>query len=156
MRTSQSFAAEELRRCVPHGSLPPCGGGTGRGWRQGTVRDAVSALRFLKIRNLGAAFVRYRIGNNRCACCTPLPVPPPQGGRERCGTALHTSRAACAFASRHVCISLARKRGPRGHKRVHARLQRAMHSDVAKSGSPVPRGRTESVSDQFTSRSPNT
>src|SRR5439155_26298660 len=21
----------ELRRCVPHGSLPPCGGGTGRG-----------------------------------------------------------------------------------------------------------------------------
>src|SRR5262249_41475624 len=28
------------------------------------------------------------LGNNRHACCTPLPVPPPHGGRERCGTTL--------------------------------------------------------------------
>src|SRR5262245_48917686 len=38
-----------------------------------------------------------------------------------------------------------RKRGPRGHKRIDARLQRAMHSNVAKSGSPLPRGRRENV-----------
>jgi hypothetical protein len=38
-----------------------------------------------------------------------------------------------------------RKRGPRGHKRVYARLQRAMHSMPSKSGSPLPRGRTENV-----------
>jgi len=36
-----------------------------------------------------------------------------------------------------------RKRGPRGHKRVYARLQRAMHSIVSESGSPLPRGRTD-------------
>src|SRR5262249_57385890 len=30
-------------------------------------------------------------------------------------------------------------------KRVHARLQRAMHPSVSKSGSPLPRGRTENV-----------
>src|SRR5262245_20775558 len=43
----------ELRRRVPHRPLPPCGGGTGRG-----------VLRF------------------RHNCATPLPIPPPQGGRE--------------------------------------------------------------------------
>jgi hypothetical protein len=34
-----------------------------------------------------------------------------------------------------------RKRGPRGHKHIHARLQRAMHSNVAKSPSLGPRFR---------------
>src|SRR5262249_17514406 len=37
------------------------------------------------------------------------------------------------------------KAGTQGHKRVNARLQRAMHSNVSKSGSPRPRGRTEIV-----------
>src|SRR5262245_6553506 len=31
---------------------------------------------------------------------------------------------------------------PGRHKHVHARLQRAMHSNVSKSGSPLSRGRT--------------
>src|SRR6185369_319999 len=44
-------------------SLPPCGGGLGRGWRQ-----------------------------RRCVWLTPLPSPPPQGGRER------TVRASRLFA----------------------------------------------------------
>ena len=43
-----------LQRLAPHGSLPPCGGGTGRG---------VAASAGLAV--------------------TPLPTPPPQGGREQ-------------------------------------------------------------------------
>src|SRR5258705_2677100 len=43
-------------------SLPPCGGGVGRG----VAADSAFAT-------------------------TPLPVPPPQGGRERCGTHLRTA-----------------------------------------------------------------
>src|SRR6266705_2206343 len=31
-----------------------------------------------------------------CACVTPLPVPPPQGGRERCSAALPISSNALA------------------------------------------------------------
>src|SRR6266851_1279520 len=47
-------------------SLPPCGGGLGRageGWG----------------------------GDSVCLVATPLPVPPPQGGRERCGASFHFS-----------------------------------------------------------------
>src|SRR5262245_45855415 len=36
------------------------------------------------------------IQNKGSACCTPLPVPPPQGGREPCGTALPNRRPAFA------------------------------------------------------------
>src|SRR3954468_24515419 len=42
-----------MRKAAPPGSLPPCGGGTGRGVSSGTEVAA-----------------------------TPLPDPPPQGGRE--------------------------------------------------------------------------
>src|SRR4029434_8590303 len=94
----------ELRRCAPHGSLPPCGGGTGRGVATAHRARSCFSAQILKIRSLEAAFVRYRIENNRCTCCTPLPVPPPHGGRERRGTDLHTSHAAFAFASQHVCM----------------------------------------------------
>src|SRR5712692_82550 len=52
------------------GSLPPCGGGLGRGVAASSVFVA-----------------------------TPLPVPPPQGGREPCGTA--TSRPNCQLARRN-------------------------------------------------------
>src|SRR5215471_10615805 len=41
--------------------------------------------------------------NRRGACCTPLPVPPPQGGRERCGTALPIcTNAECRSARLHI------------------------------------------------------
>src|SRR5262245_26964880 len=45
----------------------------------------------------------------------------------------------------NILRSSPRKRGSRGRKRVHARLQRAMHSRISKAGSPLPRGRTEYV-----------
>src|SRR5882724_10125869 len=50
------------------------------------------------------AFARHGIENNRSAGCTPLPVPPPHGGRERCGTALpHLSRC-IRVRLKHVCM----------------------------------------------------
>src|SRR5882724_12215985 len=57
------------------------------------------------------AFARHRIENNRSAGCTPLPVPPPHGGRERCGTALpHLSR--CIPVRVKTCVhALALPRG---------------------------------------------
>src|SRR5258705_8304601 len=83
------------------------GGGTGRGVATAHRARTCFSAQILEIRSLGAAFVRHRIGNNRSAGCTPLPVPPPHGGRERCGTALHTSHPALAFASRRLQIRAA-------------------------------------------------
>jgi len=48
-----TYADDVLGRAVPHGSLPPCGGGTGRG-----------------------------VTTHAEFAATPLPTPPPQGGRE--------------------------------------------------------------------------
>src|SRR5262249_37087806 len=61
-------------------------------------------------RNRRLFFVELAIPNGRGACCTPLPVPPPQEpalgarlrapgwGRERCGTALPKSNRSLAYA----------------------------------------------------------
>jgi len=49
-----TYAGDGLGRAAPHGSLPPCGGGTGRG-----------------------------VTANAKYAATPLPTPPPQGGREQ-------------------------------------------------------------------------
>src|SRR5262245_40976498 len=38
-----------------------------------------------------------------------------------------------------------RESGAQGQERVHARLQRAMHTDLSKTGPPLPWGRTEDV-----------
>src|SRR6266568_489072 len=78
----------ELRRCVPHGSLPPCGGGTGRGVATGTARDVAFASGHCTSSVLEQHL--SSIGSEAIAgfCYTPLPVPPPPGGRERCGTVL--------------------------------------------------------------------
>src|SRR5437016_4750029 len=51
------------------GSLPPCGGGLGRG----VAADSEFAV-------------------------TPLPVPPPQGGREPCGVRLRNTSSAAVWA----------------------------------------------------------
>src|SRR6476620_2625265 len=69
--------ALQVRRLVPHRSLPPCGGGTGRG----VAADSMPADACPQILALGLAN-------------TPLPNPPPQGGRE------HTEFA--AVSSRHL------------------------------------------------------
>jgi hypothetical protein len=66
----------------------------------------------------------------RCFIATPLPVPPPHGGREPCGTHLRNSLL-CNLRCVHA---LARKWGPR-----------AKRNDLSKTGSPLPRGRTENV-----------
>src|SRR5262249_51719863 len=116
---SLKVLGRELRRRVPHGTLPPIaredgrkrpyvGGGTGKGVAtaqraRSRFNAQILRMQIPSIRSLEATFSRHRNGNNRSACCTPLPVPPPQGGRERCGTALHTARAAFAFLSKHVC-----------------------------------------------------
>src|SRR5215510_12225656 len=62
-------------------------------------------------RSIGAAFVGCRIGNNRCACCTPLPVPPPQGGRERCGAHLRNSHDVPAGGLAEMCACPSAKAG---------------------------------------------
>src|SRR5215510_9688852 len=57
-----------LRRAAPQRSLPPCGGGTGRG-----------------------------VTANTEAVATPLTIPPPQGGREESAAraAFHRERLVC-------------------------------------------------------------
>src|SRR5689334_8451801 len=64
-RRLQSVALQK-RRPVPHGSLPPCGGGTGKG--------VAANPKFAEAHRLAATL--------RLAA-TPLPTPPPQGGREQ-------------------------------------------------------------------------
>src|SRR5205807_1057733 len=59
-----------LRRLVPQRSLPPCGGGTGRGVSACTVFSKwIRSDRTFSTRG------------------TPLPTPPPQGGREQTAVA---------------------------------------------------------------------
>jgi len=82
--------------------------------------------------------LRAEAASRAVRCRHPLPVPPPHGGREPCGSRLRNSRNAPAVTSKTCACA-------RGHKRVHARLQRDMHSNVSKAGSPLPRGRTENV-----------
>src|SRR5215470_17149541 len=97
MHTSASIyanAGKRLGRAVPQRSLPPCGGGTGRGVQQAQrlfpIRYRTNAApRFLIFRNLSA-----ETASRTVPCRHPLPVPPPQGGREPCGTHLRNSSAA--------------------------------------------------------------
>jgi hypothetical protein len=86
------------------------GGGTGRGVATAHRARTCFCAQIPEIRSLGG-FVRHRIGNNRSAGCTPLPVPPPHGGRERCGTALpHRSR--CIRVRVRTCLhAIAPSRG---------------------------------------------
>src|SRR6266478_4141364 len=97
MHTSQSSrqkSCEDASHTVPS---PHAGEGQGGGWRRCTARELIFSAWILKIGSLGAEFGRHRIGGNRCAGYTPLPVPPPHGGRERCGTALPISRNSFAY-----------------------------------------------------------
>src|SRR5262249_24458640 len=83
---SPTDTLHEWRRCAPDGSLPPCGGGKGRG-----VGDEAPSARLVSCkesRTTVGCICSIAATNRQQRCCTPLPVPPPQGGRERCGTAL--------------------------------------------------------------------
>src|SRR5262249_1429786 len=78
---------------------PLVGEGQGEGWRRSTERDRSQHRR----ERVGCTFVQAQIRNRCSACSTPLPVPPPQGGREPCGSDLRNFSAAkfemCAFPS---------------------------------------------------------
>src|SRR5215510_7592529 len=81
-----------LGRAVPQRSLPPCGGGTGRG-----VQPALHLFVIAGPTNGGSNVLATWVFapeylRARRLIATPLPVPPPQGGRERCGTHLRNSR----------------------------------------------------------------
>src|SRR4029077_7134372 len=76
-----------LRRRAPQRSLPPCGGGTGRGVATST-EFAVNASR-KKAKTLCR---RGRsLATPSASATTPLPVSLPQGGREPCGPDLRKS-----------------------------------------------------------------
>src|SRR5438105_12474847 len=90
----------ELKRSVPHRSLPPCGGGTGRG----VNANAECAAKLLLLRQGGQAISHGALTANSVLMATLLPVPPPQGGRERCGAGLRN--ASSAFAALAALVSL--------------------------------------------------
>src|SRR5262249_31486769 len=85
-----------LRRSVPHGSLPPCGGG------RGVDANAECARKLLRQRR--GSFFRETLIANSVLVATPLPVPPPQGGRERWGARLRN--ASIAFAALAALVAL--------------------------------------------------
>ena len=79
--------------------------------REGGGDEAPSAKVLLrKDPRSEAAFVGSPITKKCRACCTPLPVPPPHGGRERCGTALPNHRPHSHTGSK-MCASPALPRG---------------------------------------------
>src|SRR5262245_31820395 len=83
----------DLRRSVPHRSLPPCGGGTGIGVATSTEVAIVNSRKDVApIRSERAGLAAHS-----AFATTPLPASPPSitaftpvfagsGGRERCGT----------------------------------------------------------------------
>jgi tRNA pseudouridine32 synthase / 23S rRNA pseudouridine746 synthase len=87
---------DELGRAAPHGSLPPCGGGTGRG----VTTDSAVAV-------------------------TPLPTPPPQGEREPARfVAGESLQGASATATHHLTwLALEPVTGRTHQLRVHCAAQ---------------------------------
>jgi hypothetical protein len=68
----------EWRRCAPHGSLPPCGGGTGRGVGDEAPSARLVSCKKSRERQL-AAFVRSRLRTD-AALLYPSPCPSPTRG----------------------------------------------------------------------------
>jgi tripartite-type tricarboxylate transporter receptor subunit TctC len=88
----QRALMSDLRRSVPHGSLPPCGGGTGRGVATHSERAIVTLQKDVT----PLCLERTSLAADAALAVTPLPVPPPQGGREPCGARLRNARIALA------------------------------------------------------------
>src|SRR6266850_1919822 len=77
---------------------PPMWGRDREGGGDGAPRaNLPSARNFQKSGVLERAFVRHRIGNNRCARCTPPPCPSPTWGE---GTLWHRSSTLLTLHSR--------------------------------------------------------
>src|SRR5262245_17687810 len=88
----------------------------GRDRERGTTSTApVSYLRSNKCRQR----VRVCAANNpaQCLVATPLPVPPPQGGREPCGAHLRNSNAPCPRNAPEMCACPSASAGTNGGKR---------------------------------------
>src|SRR5215510_2461153 len=86
-------SGEDARHTVPS---PPAGEGQGGGcnkhcggFQTDTGKGSAQTLSISDVYDRKQRRARY-------SNSTPLPVPPPQGGRERCGTAVRTSSASCA------------------------------------------------------------
>src|SRR5215471_13935761 len=94
-----------MGRAMPQRSLPPCGGGTGRG-----VAAFGSYPRSASPHAARSPFCGREESRLQCFVATPLPVPPPQGGREPCGAHLRTSHdMPCVQRCVHALV---RRRGP--------------------------------------------
>src|SRR5882672_2918044 len=91
----------DLRRSAPHGSLPPCGGGTGRGVAAGAEVAVVTSRKVVA----PLCSERINLTAHSAFAATPLPVPPPQGGRERCGARLRNGSIALAAAAALLGLS---------------------------------------------------
>src|SRR5215475_14447499 len=96
-----------MRRREPHGSLPPCGGGTGRGV------TAIAELRpparsRVNVFNTRTPLTK-KVSADSLLVATPLPVPPPQGGRERCGTGVRNVTALPFSSGAHHDLASAQR-----------------------------------------------
>src|SRR5581483_2334026 len=87
---------EEAGAGAAHASLPPCGGGIGRGVTRAlsTTTTLINARRRKYVR-VTCFYVEWGTtdGVERSAV-TPLPIPPPQGGREPRASPLRVASAA--------------------------------------------------------------
>src|SRR6266478_5184686 len=124
-------------RVVPQRSLPPCGGGTGRGVATNTEREARLVHR---LATMGGCIYRVATWNRCSACCTPLPVPPPQGGREPWGTHLRNSSNVSADGLPEMCACPSAQAGTHNHRRFSSISTTPYRLDTAY-GSPPARGR---------------
>src|SRR5262245_8544835 len=113
--TANAIASLESRMRVPQRSLPPCGGGTGRG----VSADCKSAVPFhprlcLRPRASTTAysqpFLLLMRDTDIAAGPVPAatPLPPPKGGRERWDTGVRNAKPALARLS--FCIAFTSSR----------------------------------------------
>src|SRR5690242_19739677 len=94
---AHAIARLNVRRRTPQRSLPPCGGGTGTGVDTNSASPARRPVSYSSTcttaysPSLQSLSMRERVVEHKtlsALAATPLPVPPPQGGRERWGTDL--------------------------------------------------------------------
>src|SRR5882762_4272026 len=106
--------------------------------REGGGDEAPSAKVLLhKDPRSEAAFVGSPITKKCRACCTPLPVPPPHGGRERCGTALPNHRPAFAYRFKDVCIPPPAFAGTNGGMRQSRNQSLHLQTELPDQGRPL-------------------